>query len=83
MKKLQVESIKKKFKRPFACAHSRLGETNEALKVLGNAVELGFTNADHAVKDPDLEPIRDLPGFDDIMNRMQSKEKKEKGKAEF
>jgi dienelactone hydrolase len=45
----------------LACAASRMGHLDRALEALGEAVERGFADADHARSDPDLEALRSSP----------------------
>ncbi len=47
-----------------ACAHARAGDARSALRFLWRAKELGFTDADHARTDPDLESLHALPEFE-------------------
>ena len=47
----------------LACALARQDKPDEAMKVLDKAVDLGFTNAEHIEKDPDLESLRDRDDF--------------------
>jgi hypothetical protein len=53
----------------LACAYSRLGETDLALKALGVSVDKGFVNIRHMENDPDLEPLWSLEGFRTILAR--------------
>lgn len=46
-----------------ACAYAQLGETERAFALLDRARQLGFSDVDHAAKDPDLGPLRAHPGF--------------------
>ncbi len=54
----------------YACCLARLGKENEALAALARAVEKGFTEADAARKDPDLESLVGKPAFDALLARM-------------
>ncbi len=40
----------------------------KAIEMLEKAVEAGFTDLDHMRKDPDLDPIRNHPGFKEILD---------------
>jgi tetratricopeptide (TPR) repeat protein len=51
----------------LACALARNGKKEEALKTLAESVKLGFDDFDHIRKDPDLESLRDEPGFGKIL----------------
>ena len=41
---------------------------DKAVEALGRSIELGFENLAHIRKDPDLDPIRDHPGFKAILD---------------
>jgi tetratricopeptide (TPR) repeat protein len=56
----------------IACAHSLMGNRDEALLWLGRAVAAGFADADHARRDSDLENIRDDPRFEAILRSRRS-----------
>jgi tetratricopeptide (TPR) repeat protein len=45
--------------------------TKLALGALGRAVDLGWKDAPALVADPELEPIRDRPGFQDLLERIK------------
>ncbi|MGB7062921.1 MAG: protein kinase [Candidatus Zixiibacteriota bacterium] len=51
-----------------ACAYSLIGDTTLALQWLESAVERGYQERWWACVDPDLDPMRDLPRFKEIMN---------------
>ena len=53
----------------LACSYSLIGLTELALLVLEQAVELGFDNVEHMLKDPDLENIRTDARFRRLMRR--------------
>jgi len=53
-----------------ACAYSRLGRRDEAVKWLRKAVENGFTDRAFIEKDPDLEGIRKEPGYAEIIDKL-------------
>ncbi len=55
----------------LACAHARLGRTDEALDALARHVELGGSDADWTAQDPDFASIRDLPAFHDLLDLMR------------
>ncbi|MBS2027947.1 MAG: hypothetical protein JST54_08605 [Deltaproteobacteria bacterium] len=52
-----------------ACAESRLGHTDEALRWLQLALENGFDDRAHLMEDPDLEPLRAHTGWAELVNR--------------
>lgn len=57
----------------LACAHALLGDTDDALLALQCAFDAGYSNVAHALKDPDLESIRRLPGFTQLLNSVLEK----------
>jgi tetratricopeptide (TPR) repeat protein len=50
-----------------ACTHSLCGDTDQALDLLETAVRKGYQDLWWARADPDLDPLRDLPRFNEIM----------------
>ena len=79
---LSQASIGKKGKR----AEPKPVPPEEATELRGKAVihlrkalELGWTDLEHIRKDPDLDPIRDLPEFKALMKEWEKKLGKEKG----
>ena len=50
-----------------ACFYARLGEKNLALETLRNAVTSGFEHYEWIKRDPDLESIRNEPGYIELM----------------
>lgn len=54
----------------LACALARLGENDEALAALAKCVDLGYVDFDHMSKDDDLESLRDLAQFKDLLARV-------------
>ncbi|MEW6747108.1 MAG: PHB depolymerase family esterase [Planctomycetota bacterium] len=61
----------------IACAHARLGETSEALSWLEKAYEAGYGctpgRLQRILQDPDLESLRALPAFQELLHRMQER----------
>jgi tetratricopeptide (TPR) repeat protein len=51
----------------LACALARNGKKDQAVKMLAEAVKLGFTKYGHIKKDPDLESLREEPGYKKIV----------------
>lgn len=58
-----------------ACCAALVGRQEDALGLLGRAVDAGFDDADHVVADPDLEALRDDPRFEAIVARMESRQR--------
>lgn len=54
----------------LACAASRMDHLDRALECLGEAVRRGFTDAGHALSDPDLEALRTSPEHGPRMRAM-------------
>jgi hypothetical protein len=55
----------------LACCYARLGQADDALKALANAVTHGWTDSAHTLNDPDLESLRRKPEFDALLTRME------------
>ena len=55
----------------LACTLARLGQTDEAVARLQQAVKLGYADADHVEQDHDLRTLRDLPRFKAIIASMR------------
>ena len=51
----------------LACSQAMTGELEPALATLDRALALGYQDIPHLETDSDLDAIRDLPGFRDIM----------------
>lgn len=56
-----------------ACTHSLTGDTDQALDWLETAVEKGHQELWWARVDPDLDPLRELPRFKQIMTDWDSR----------
>jgi len=50
-----------------ACLYSRLGEKQRAIDTLRQAIAAGVTNFGWMKHDPDFDPIRDEPGFVELL----------------
>jgi predicted esterase len=55
----------------LGCARARAGDVESALAALKRAVELGFSEADLMASDPDLERLRDEPGFQELLKAIR------------
>jgi adenylate cyclase len=53
-----------------ACLYSLEGRAEEALQCLEDALARGFGNKEWFKKDPDLDPLRDDPRFQALMDRI-------------
>jgi len=56
----------------LACSYARVWSPFKAIDALGHAVDDGFLDRDHLAKDPDLDTLRDLPGYRDVVRRMKT-----------
>ena len=56
----------------LACAQARAGRTDDALASLARAVDAGWTSAEHARQDADLESLRGHAGFEALLARMDA-----------
>ena len=54
----------------LACGYALLGRKDQALDRLREATEAGFSDVDQLEADPDLESIRDVPGFLDLVRKL-------------
>ncbi len=52
-----------------ACLYARLGRSEEALDALKRAFENGYRNFAHVGYDPDLDSIRELPSFKELVSK--------------
>lgn len=50
-----------------ACVYARLGKTSEAIQYLKDAIEKGYRNFSHIETDYDLDCIRELPEYQNIV----------------
>lgn len=55
----------------LACARSRLGELQQALRALDRAVRAGYDDLESLERDEDLDPLRELPGYRRIVSELQ------------
>ena len=53
----------------LACVHSRLGREGKAIECLNTAVEHGYSAFRHLERDPDLDALRELPGYKELLAR--------------
>jgi len=54
----------------LACAPARAGNSRRALDALKTAIDKGFPDAKHVATDPDLESLRGLPEFQELVKRI-------------
>ena len=57
----------------YACCLSRVGKLEGAIKALELAVAAGWADSKKAQADADLEPLRNLPAFQDVLKKMEAK----------
>ena len=53
----------------LACSLSMSGELNLAVAALARALELGYSDFAHIQADPDLDPLRELSSFGELLRR--------------
>lgn len=56
-----------------ACLYSRMGRTDEAVKALETALEMGYSKFPHIEHDDDLDAIRDRDDFKTLIDKYQGK----------
>lgn len=57
----------------LASAQAQLGKRKKAMSALTRAVEAGYSQADHMEQDPDLEPLRKLSEFQELLARLKAR----------
>lgn len=63
-----------------ACLRSIAGRRDDAMASLKKSIELGFSDAEHIKKDKDLDNIRDMPAFKEMLSELEKKPAPEKKK---
>lgn len=53
-----------------ACSYSLLGEIEEAIELLEKSVDGGWAHKDWLINDSDLDPLRDHPKFQSLIEKM-------------
>lgn len=53
-----------------------------AIEVLQEAIDVGYDDLDHTLQDPDLNPLRDDPAFEQLLHTMRSQADKANSTAE-
>ena len=56
----------------LACALARQAKVEQALDALDKAIQLGYTDADHVMRDTDLVSIRGASRFNDLVRAMRT-----------
>ena len=51
----------------YACLYGRMNRINDAMKALEKAFELGYRNFRHLEYDYDMDVLRDLPGYKELV----------------
>lgn len=54
----------------LACSYSLVGDKEKALETLEHAIGLGYSDAAHMKKDPDLKPLHQEPMFQKLLKRI-------------
>jgi tetratricopeptide (TPR) repeat protein len=57
----------------LACSLALSKRLNEALESLQHAIELGYSDADWMLQDPDLEALKNNPSFQKLLQRLDEK----------
>jgi tetratricopeptide (TPR) repeat protein len=57
----------------LACAYSRLKQGDEAVAALAKSIEFGYEELDWMLKDPDLDNIREHPGYQALIRALEKK----------
>jgi len=65
-----------------ACGYSLQGDKGRALRWLRRSIELGFTEADHMLQDSDLEAIRGMKEFEQLVDEARAKHSAEPGEGD-
>lgn len=60
-----------------ACVYSRLGENDKAIAYLRTAFEKGYTRLHHLETDDDMDPLREMPEFKQLLKEYAIKGKTE------
>ena len=57
----------------MACVHALLGHQKEAMTWLSRSIEAGYSDLDHLKADSDLDSLRELAAYKELVRRMQQK----------
>lgn len=57
-----------------ACVYGRIGRNAEALKYLAEALDKGYRNMRHIMVDYDLDAVREMPEFKELIERYSSEQ---------
>lgn len=58
----------------LSCSLTLTGQIEEALLALKKAIDLGYSDAPWMLKDPDLDGLRDLPAFHELVDYAKEKQ---------
>ena len=56
----------------YACAYALLGDTEQAIEWMRKAMSMGFRQFEHVNRDPDMDNIRDLQAFKNLMSEYRA-----------
>lgn len=62
-----------------SCGYALKGDKRRAMVWLKKSIEGGFTDADHMLQDTDLESLRNLPAFKDLIEQARKANQEEGG----
>jgi hypothetical protein len=57
----------------LACSLALSKRPSDALRALGQAVDLGYSDVDWMIQDPDLEALKTRPEFQKLLSRLEPK----------
>ncbi len=66
----------------LACSYALIGKTDDALRNLSKAVDLGYNDVEHLCKDHDLAVLKSDPRFQTLVRKLEQQKnpsRKEKG----
>ncbi len=56
----------------YACLYSRMNRIDDAMKALEKAFELGYRNFGHLEYDYDMDTLRDLPRYKELVDKYRA-----------
>ncbi len=66
----------------LACSYALIGQTDNALKNLSEAVDLGYADVDHLRNDNDLAVLKSDPRFQTLVRKLVEGSKSDSGETE-
>lgn len=62
-----------------ACLYARMGSKQKALEYLAKSLEMGYRRFAHIARDQDMDPIRDMDEFKELIKKYDQQEEKGNG----